>query len=206
MHIREMTIDDYDDLIRLLTGTPGVTVRDADSYQATARYLARNPGLSFVAQLQDPAQPHPLSPVEGSSIESITPQSRSLSLSKQQPAGDILPSRDKLGERVHGTFAEPAEGNPIEGSSIVGCIMSGHDGRRGYLQHLVVLPAYRRQGIGAALVNACLAALDREGITKTHIFVFADNTPGNAFWRAQGWVPRDEINMYSYITSGSENA
>jgi N-acetylglutamate synthase len=31
---------------------------------------------------------------------------------------------------------------------LVGCVMCGHDGRRGYLQHLVVDPSYQRRGIG----------------------------------------------------------
>ncbi|NSW54110.1 MAG: GNAT family N-acetyltransferase [Anaerolineae bacterium] len=104
----------------------------------------------------------------------------------------------KLGDRVNEA--------PVDEEAIIGCVMAGHDGRRGYLQHLVVLPEYRRQGIGAALVHTCLAALAQQGIDKTHIFVFADNIPGNAFWRAQGWIPREEINMYSFIYSGAENA
>ncbi len=49
MHITEMVIDHYEDVIRLMQETPGITVRDADSREATKRYLLRNPGLSFVA-------------------------------------------------------------------------------------------------------------------------------------------------------------
>ena len=49
MLIREMTIEDHAAMIDLLSETPGVTVREADSREATTRYLARNPGLSFVA-------------------------------------------------------------------------------------------------------------------------------------------------------------
>ena len=49
-------------------------------------------------------------------------------------------------------------------SQIAGCIMSGHDGRRGYLQHLIVLPAHRRKGIAKALVESCLTKLESLGI------------------------------------------
>ena len=52
MKIRQMTIEDYDDIIVLLQETPGVTVRDADSKEATSKYLHRNPGLSFVAAVE----------------------------------------------------------------------------------------------------------------------------------------------------------
>jgi len=82
-----MTIEDYDSVIGLLTATSGVRLREADSREATARYLERNPGLSFVAL-------------------------------------------------VDGVIA--------------GCVMCGHDGRRGYLQHLAVSPRFRERGIGSA--------------------------------------------------------
>ena len=73
MNIREMTIDDYNVVMSLLRTTSGVRLRDADSREAIMRYLQRNPGLSFVAFVDE---------------------------------------------------------------HLAGCVMCGHDGRRGYLQHL----------------------------------------------------------------------
>ena len=52
MNIREMKIEDYDDIISLFQETPGVTVREADSRTATETYLKRNHGLSFVATVE----------------------------------------------------------------------------------------------------------------------------------------------------------
>lgn len=46
--------------------------------------------------------------------------------------------------------------------TITGAILAGHDGRRGYIYHAAVNPAYRHQGIGTALVNAALHALANE--------------------------------------------
>jgi ribosomal protein S18 acetylase RimI-like enzyme len=94
----------------------------------------------------------------------------------------------------------------LEDSKVIGCVMCGHDGRRGYLQHLVVLPEYRNRGIGEKLFTACIAALQKTGISKTHIFVFKTNDIANKFWADKGWVLRDEINMYSYNSSTHENA
>jgi len=88
---------------------------------------------------------------------------------------------------------------------IIGCVMSGHDGRRGYLQHLIVTPEFRRQGIGKALYSACLAALQKIGIYKTHLFVQKSNSSGEEFWREQGWVFRDEVLMFSFNASPNEN-
>ena len=98
--IRIMTLDDYDAVTDLMRNTPGISLRDADSREATARYLERNPGMSFVAEV---------------------------------------------------------------GGVLVACVMCGHDGRRGYLQHLLVRPEYRRQGIANALVERCLTSLAQLG-------------------------------------------
>jgi N-acetylglutamate synthase len=113
-----MTIGDYDKVIELMKSTPGVSFRDADTREATERYLNRNPGLSFFAE------------VDG---------------------------------------------------QLVGCVMRGHDGRRGYLQHLVVLPAFRQSGIANALVESCLVQLERIGILKSHIDVFRTNALAQAY-------------------------
>lgn len=92
------------------------------------------------------------------------------------------------------------------GGRIVACIMSGHDGRRGTLQHLAVLPAHRRQGIASALVESCLGALERAGIRKSHIDVLKSNPAASAYWESRGWKLRTDIDRYSLIRSGGENA
>jgi ribosomal protein S18 acetylase RimI-like enzyme len=48
MKICPYTIDFYDDVIALMSRTSGISLRDADYRDATERYLARNPGMSFV--------------------------------------------------------------------------------------------------------------------------------------------------------------
>jgi ribosomal protein S18 acetylase RimI-like enzyme len=143
MNILVYTIDRYDDVMALMHRTPGVSIRETDSRDATARYLDRNPGLSFLA---------------------------------------------------------------IDAGRVIGCAMSGHDGRRGYLQHVIVEPAYRHQGVANALVERCLAELGKLGIVKTHIDVLVDNAVGNAYWTRRGWQRRDDIFRYSLNRSGRDNA
>jgi len=138
-----MRIEDYDRVLALMKETPGITVRTADSLEATKRYLERNPGLSFVA--------------EG-------------------------------------------------GGEIVGCAMAGHDGRRGYLQHVIVESGRRGAGIARALVERCVAALNAAGIQKVHLDVMMGNEEAGAFWERLGWFRRDDLVRYSLITSKDENA
>jgi ribosomal protein S18 acetylase RimI-like enzyme len=80
-----------------------------------------------------------------------------------------------------------------EGEKLVGTILAGHDGRRGHIYHLAVLPGFRRQGIGRELVKAALEALRAEGITKAMLVVFKANSGGNDFWEAQGFTARSDL-------------
>lgn len=76
---------------------------------------------------------------------------------------------------------------------LIGCILAGHDGRRGFIHHTAVHPAYQRQGIGTALVRAALEALRAEGINKAALLVFKRNERGNAFWEKQGFTLREDV-------------
>ena len=76
---------------------------------------------------------------------------------------------------------------------IVGVILAGHDGRRGYIYHAAVLPELRGQGIGKDLLAHALGALKTEGIHKAGLLVFASNNIGNQFWESQGWERRTDV-------------
>ncbi len=65
-----------------------------------------------------------------------------------------------------------------EGNRIVGAILCGEDGRRGYFHHLAVHPAFRRRGIGGMLVRNSLETLARKKILKCHLFIFRENHEG----------------------------
>ena len=80
-----------------------------------------------------------------------------------------------------------------ENGSVVGVILAGNDGRRGYIYHTAVAPAFRKQGIGRQLVKAAMDAFDRLGITKTALVVFSRNGGGNAFWEKLGFTQREDL-------------
>ncbi|MDF2959261.1 MAG: family N-acetyltransferase [Paenibacillus sp.] len=83
---------------------------------------------------------------------------------------------------------------------IIGTILCGHDGRRGYIYHVAVDPEYRGQSIGKQLVESSLSKLKLAGIAKCHIMVIEDNEIGNLFWDKMGWTRRDGILLYSSNT------
>lgn len=80
-----------------------------------------------------------------------------------------------------------------ERGKMIGVILSGHDGRRGFIYHTTVHPDYRRRGIGRLLVTRALKALEQEGINKAALVVFGRNETGNAFWEKLGFMAREDL-------------
>ena len=81
----------------------------------------------------------------------------------------------------------------IGDGKVVGVIIAGHDGRRGYIYHTAVLPEYRNLGIAKTLVDRAMSALEAEGIHKVALVAFEGNDIGNGFWEHVGFVRRDDL-------------
>ena len=78
-------------------------------------------------------------------------------------------------------------------NAVVGVIIAGNDGRRGYIYHTAVDPQYRKQGIARQLVEAALNALRALGIHKAALVVFDRNEAGNEFWEKMGFTVREDL-------------
>ena len=87
-----------------------------------------------------------------------------------------------------------------DNGKLIGTVLCGQDGRRGYLFHLAVDKAYRKKGIGKAIVQKALLKLASIGMTKCLIFVFAKNLSGRKFWKHTGWTERPDIIMMAKDT------
>lgn len=127
--IREMTLADYDAVLELWKKTEHLGLNECDTRGGIELYLARNPGLSFIAE---------------------------------------------------------------EGGAIIGAVLCGHDGRRGFLRHLAVAKDLRSTGVGRSLVEAVLEELAAQGLGKCNIFVANDNQAGFGFWKHMGWTMLDD--------------
>ena len=86
---------------------------------------------------------------------------------------------------------------------LIGALMAGQDGRRGYIYHLAVAFECRRRGIGRALVAKVERGLAEQGICKAHTHVVNHNLRAQLFWMRLGWVNRDDIATFSCPTIGS---
>lgn len=81
----------------------------------------------------------------------------------------------------------------LDGDTIIGVIMAGSDGRRGYIYHTAVHCEYRKRGIATKLVGHVLDALRELGINKAALVVFGRNEAGNAFWENRGFTEREDL-------------
>lgn len=131
MQIREMDLEDYNNVYELWMSCVGMGLNDVDdSKEGIKRFLDRNPETCLVAEKQ---------------------------------------------------------------GKIIGVIMAGHDGRRGYIYHTAVHPMHRKKKVATKLVQMALKRLKENGISKVALVVFARNEEGNAFWEKQGFTKREDL-------------
>ena len=84
----------------------------------------------------------------------------------------------------------------LDGETIVGSILCGHDGRRACFYHVCVAESYRKKGIGKHMAAFAQEALKKEGINKVGLQAFKTNEKGNHFWRSLKWTERIDLNYY----------
>lgn len=93
----------------------------------------------------------------------------------------------------------------LDNGKIIGAILCGNDGRRGYIYHTVVQSDYRNRGIATQLIEAAVAALQKEGITRVCLNVMENNEQGRTFWQKRGWEKKDFLGFYSKSITEKEN-
>ena len=76
---------------------------------------------------------------------------------------------------------------------IIGVILTGNDGRGGYIYHTAVNSKLRRQGFAKKLVETAMNALKKIGINKVALVVFNKNEIGNSFWQKMGFTIRNDL-------------
>jgi hypothetical protein len=73
--------------------------------------------------------------------------------------------------------------------------MAGFDGHRGWVYYLAIDPAYRRNGIGTALMKKAEGLLVQKGCPKLNLQIRADNSDLKAFYEKLGYTIEERISM-----------
>jgi ribosomal protein S18 acetylase RimI-like enzyme len=78
---------------------------------------------------------------------------------------------------------------------VVGTVMAGYDGVRGWIHHLAVKDSFRRQGIASSLMNAAEKGLEIAGCPKVNLQVRATNSEVIAFYRSLGYELEERASL-----------
>ena len=79
--------------------------------------------------------------------------------------------------------------------TLVGAVIAGFDGVRGWIYHLAVAPEYRRRGLATELVRAAEDGLRRLGCPKVNLQIRAANHEVVAFYRSVGYEVEERVSM-----------
>ena len=87
----------------------------------------------------------------------------------------------------------------LNAGAVVGTVMAGYDGHRGWLYSVAVDPQRQKRGIGAALVVHAEKALTARGCTKITLQVLGGNEVVTGFYEALGFVVEPRVSMGKLI-------
>lgn len=87
----------------------------------------------------------------------------------------------------------------VDENTLVGTVMVGHDGHRGWVYYLAVDPARRRDGLGRALMTAAEEWISSAGIPKVHLMVRSENAEVVAFYEALGYADQQVIVLGRFL-------
>lgn len=88
----------------------------------------------------------------------------------------------------------------VDESTVIGTILAGYDGHRGWLYSLCVATKHQKKGIGTALVQHAEAALVKLGCVKINLQIVSDNAAVVRFYEKLGYKTEPRISMGKLIT------
>jgi len=83
----------------------------------------------------------------------------------------------------------------LDDRRLVGTVMGGYDGHRGWIYSLAVDPSARGQGIGAELMRRIERQLAELGCRKINLQVLAANSATVDFYRKLGYAVEERVSM-----------
>jgi ribosomal protein S18 acetylase RimI-like enzyme len=106
-------------------------------------------------------------------------------------------------------FARAKEGSDVlvgvdVDHAIVGSVMVGHDGHRGWIYYLASAPTHRNQGIGRSMVEAAEQWLRNKGVAKVMLLVRETNTQVVEFYTHLGFEPAPRVVMQKWLEEGDD--
>jgi ribosomal protein S18 acetylase RimI-like enzyme len=87
----------------------------------------------------------------------------------------------------------------VEEGELLGTVMVGHDGHRGWVYYLAVEPRCRGRGLGRELMAAAESWLDEQGVPKLQLMVRADNAAVIEFYERLGYADQQVVVLGRFL-------
>ncbi len=91
------------------------------------------------------------------------------------------------------------------GSALVGTVMCGYEGHRGWVNYLAVSPAQRNRGLGRRLMQAAESALQARGCPKLNLQVRETNEAVLAFYNRLGYTVDPVVSLGKRLIPDDES-
>jgi ribosomal protein S18 acetylase RimI-like enzyme len=92
----------------------------------------------------------------------------------------------------------------VEGDTIVGTVMTGHDGHRGWLYYVATSPQRRHSGIARQLISAAEEWLQMQKIPKVMLLVREGNAKVTDFYSRLGFEVTPRVTMSKWINGNQD--
>jgi ribosomal protein S18 acetylase RimI-like enzyme len=89
----------------------------------------------------------------------------------------------------------------VDGHKVIGTVMAGYDGHRGWIYSLAVIPEYRKQKIGSGLLQHAEGELEKRGCMKINLQILKTNETVKQFYLRNGYDVEERISMGKEIKS-----
>ena len=125
-------------------------------------------------------------------LDSYRPEDQSAVVDLWQRCGLVVPWNDPVADIA--LARETGHGDILvlrDDADLIGAVMVGHDGHRGWIYYLAVDPRRRGEGLGRRLVSACEDWVTARGLPKIQLMVRASNREVQDFYAGAGYERSD---------------
>lgn len=85
----------------------------------------------------------------------------------------------------------------LNSNRLVGAVLGGFDGRRGWIHHLAIHPEYQKKGFGLRLMKKLTREFEMMGVAKLKLEIVESNHSVITFYEKLGWQTRPELTTMS---------
>jgi len=94
----------------------------------------------------------------------------------------------------------------VDNDNVIGTVMAGYDGHRGWIYSIAVSKDYRKKGLGSALLTFAEERLSVKGCMKINLQIMDGNEPVEVFYHSNGYQTEKRISMGKRLAQNIKTA